>query len=139
MIRGARLIQGLPLADNAPGELTLTFSTPPPQMTGNGRAFIDENRAFYGVHARRMVAALLSHAPGGFVDALLGELLHEKSCVFRVTLKDDKAPGPVCGAKAVRHNTAYVCQLEPGHTAMGSLHDDGAGTTWLVDTTEIRR
>ncbi len=131
-----RVFDGFPIADGVREEITLGLDAKVPEF--KSIHFLEENRAWYGVHARRFVGALMTYAPGGFVDAVLGELLFQNSCVFRVPLNRETAR-PVCGAKAVRHNTAYVCQLEPDHVNGGNVHDDGAGTTWSDGTFEVHR
>lgn len=78
---------GFPLAVGGPEPLTLVLEVPPPEFKGlgGGRDLYAAARGWYGDHAVRFVDALLAHAPGGFVDAVLGELLYRKSCIFRVT------------------------------------------------------
>jgi hypothetical protein len=87
-MKGALFVGGLPLATNAERPLTLHLDVQPPQFEASGAALFDEARSWYGEHARRFVDALLAHAPGGFADAVLGELLYRKSTIFRVTLED---------------------------------------------------
>lgn len=78
-----KLVDGLPLASSCPVELVATFEQQPPEFPGQD--LMKEAQAWYGEHARRLADALQKHTPGGFVDALLGELLHRKACIFRVT------------------------------------------------------
>ena len=75
-------VGGMPLATDAPAELMVVFEATIPDF--EGQDFYEDARAWYAAHARRFADALRQHAPGGFVDALLGELLHRKASVFRV-------------------------------------------------------
>jgi len=45
---------------------------------------MDAARLFYSKEAVRFLDVLQKHAPGGFVDALFGELAHRKASIFRV-------------------------------------------------------
>lgn len=55
-----------------------TFEDAPPGE------MINQARAFYNKEAARFLDHLQKHAPGGFVDALFGELAHRKASIFRV-------------------------------------------------------
>lgn len=73
---------GFPVASDVTDALEIRLDTPPPEFPGAN--FMEDARAWYAGHASRFVEALLRHAPGGFVDAVLGELLYRKSTVFRI-------------------------------------------------------
>ena len=54
----------------------------------NGRPLRESTGTSKETEARRFLKELLKTAPGGFVDALFGELAQYKASVFRVPHKD---------------------------------------------------
>ena len=80
-----RYVNNLPLAYSgmSPIEaLTLVMETLPPYPGGDD--VLQVMRKYYHDEAVRFLDALQAHAPGGFVDALFGELAQRKASVFRV-------------------------------------------------------
>lgn len=90
-----REIHGLPKAsaigDKTVDALTLVFNQEPPEIERNSplsnTVIFDRYKDFYGMQAELCVEAMLQHCPGGFIDALFGELCHHKASVFRVAHK----------------------------------------------------
>lgn len=60
------------------------FDVEPPRLPADQLSWLEETRAFYRVNAERFVDLLMEHCPGGFVDAVFGELAYRKACLFRV-------------------------------------------------------
>jgi len=81
---GSAKYRGFPMADGGPGPAGLYIETLPPKFEDAGADLMVKARGFYAAAAVRFVTALLTHAAGGFVDAVFGELAHHKASVFRV-------------------------------------------------------
>lgn len=74
---------GFPRAANREETLVLGFDTKVPDFTG--AACLTEMRLYYQVEAKRFLDILQRYAPGGFVDAVFGELAQRKATIYRVT------------------------------------------------------
>lgn len=75
----------LPIASNAEELLSALFREDVPDFMGD---YEPKARAFYGGHARDFVDALMRCAPGGFVDAVFGELAARKASIYSVAHDD---------------------------------------------------
>jgi hypothetical protein len=77
-----KTLRAVPASEIEIDSLTLVFEQEPKQED------LAKAREEYLTHAEKIVTALVAHAPGGLVDAILYTLLKEKASLFRVAFKD---------------------------------------------------
>lgn len=77
-----KYLDNFPRAQGEVEPLTIVFQRIPPMPQGDD--ILKEMARFYNNEAVRFLDALQAHAPGGFVDAVFGELAHRKASIFRV-------------------------------------------------------
>lgn len=113
MIVDGPFVDKFPIAtDSEPLALILDAQIPPETKNGGGIDSLVATRDYFLAEAKRFLDALQAHAPGGFVDAIFGELAHRKASLFHVACPPN--PTEKRAATATAGDVRY-CACPPTH------------------------